>query len=461
MIRSTSLICLCAVGAFGQTLTTLASFDGTNGANPLFETVTQGRDGSFYGTTEKGGNAVYGTIFKITPDGHLTSLHRFRDTDGYHPWGGLTLANDGEFYGTTTRGGKHDGTLFTITADGTLTTIYNFCSKAQCADGGGPVGGPIQASNGDFYGATGSGGTGYSGTIYKMAPSGKLDTLYNFGNSAGPSGAMVQATDGNLYGTTSGDVSMIFKITPGGAFTELYVFQCDAGCADGASPNPGLMQGSDGMLYGTTGWGAGATSYGTIFRMTLDGSISTLYTFCSLPNCADGASPDYGLVEGTDGNFYGTTFAGGANDQTQGTIFQITPAGVLTTLYTFCAQPNCPDGNNPMGGLTQGTDGAFYGTTNRGGTNPNDGTVFKLSTGLGPFVKTVPATGKAGSTVTILGTNLTGATSVTFNGTSATFVVSRATAIQATVPDGATTGSVEVSTPGGTLTSNVLFRVAR
>lgn len=98
--------------------------------------------------------------------------------------------------------------------------------------------------------------------------------------------------------------------------------------------------------------------------------------------------------------FYGTTDVGGANGA--GTIFRITPSGTFTTLYSFCAQPGCLDGIGPYGGLVQGTDGSFYGTTGYGGSS-NDGLVFKLSMGLGPFVKTVPTAGIVGRTVTILG----------------------------------------------------------
>jgi uncharacterized repeat protein (TIGR03803 family) len=127
-------------------------------------------------------------------------------------------------------------------------------------------------------------------------------------------------------------------------------------------------------------------------------------------------------------------------------------------LHSFCLQNNCTDGANPLAGLVQDTNGIFYGTTAYGGAN-GDGTVFSLSVGLGPFVKTNPTSGKVGKAVKILGTNLTGSTSVTFNGTAATFTVKSKSEITTTVPTGATTGTVQVVTPGGTLSSNVPFRV--
>ena len=193
------------------------------------------------------------------------------------------------------------------------------------------------------------------------------------------------------------------------------------------------------------------------FSVVSNGKLTTLYTFCSLSNCADGTGPYAPLIQASDGNFYGTTGYGGANGG--GTIFEITQAGTLTTLYSFCAQSNCADGRAPVAALVQNTNGTFYGTSYLGGTS-NDGTVFSLAAGLAPFVETQPGRGKVGQNVEILGTNLTGSTSVTFNGTPAAFTVESGSYIKTTVPAGATTGKVEVVTPSGTLSSNVPFRVA-
>jgi uncharacterized repeat protein (TIGR03803 family) len=169
------------------------------------------------------------------------------------------------------------------------------------------------------------------------------------------------------------------------------------------------------------------------------------------------------LVRGTDGNFYGTSSEGGsgayAGGTLGGTVFQITPEGAFTLLYSFCSQSNCTDGTNPNAGLVQATDGNFYGTTYEGGTDEPAGTVFKLATGLHHFVETLPSSGAEGRSVTILGTNLTGATAVTFNGISAVFTVVSATEITTTVPSGATSGTVEVVVPAGTLKSNASFIV--
>jgi uncharacterized repeat protein (TIGR03803 family) len=197
-----------------------------------------------------------------------------------------------------------------------------------------------------------------------------------------------------------------------------------------------------------------------VFKITSSGILTTLHSF----NGTDGQFPAAALVQATDGSFYGTTEYGGANNNCYsghgcGTIFKITASGTLTTIYSFCPLYNCPDGETPSAGLVQDTNGKLYGTTSIAGANGNYGTVFSLSVGLGPFAETRPTSGKVGKAVQILGTKLTGATSVTFNGTTATFTVKSKSEITTTVPTGATTGTVQVVTPGGTLSSNEPFRI--
>jgi uncharacterized repeat protein (TIGR03803 family) len=266
-----------------------------------------------------------------------------------------------------------------------------------------------------------------------------------------------------FYGTTWGGgaygVGTVFKIIPGRTLTTLHSFDG----TDGSDfPGSGVVQATDGNLYGTTV--NNPSGLGTVFKMTPVGALTTLHTF----DGTDGQYPYAGLVQATDGNLYGTTFFGGAAPPNCGTavgnlpcgsVFKITREGTLTTLYSFCPQTPCTDGTAPLAGLMQATNGNFYGTSSGGGTY-NDGTIFRLSARLGPFVETLPSSGKVGTAVTILGNNLTGSTSVTFNGKSATFTVnSTGTAIKTTVPSGATTGKVKVTTPSRTLTSNLNFRV--
>jgi uncharacterized repeat protein (TIGR03803 family) len=456
-----------AIAAPAQTFTTLVSFDGTNGANPFLMSLVQGRDGSFYGATERGGNATCnlgcGTVFKITGVGTLETLYNFCEqpacTDGGFPYAGLLLAADGNFYGTTTTGGIGGGTVFKITSAGALTTLHSFGS----ADGFSPFGALIQAANGDLYGTTAYGGTNCAapgcGTVFKISPAGSLTTLHNFDGSHGalPLGGLIQGTNGHFYGTTyqGGPTNngTIFEITPDGTLRTLHSFNG----SDGDSPYAGLIQGRDRNLYGTSALGGNSAcefGCGTVFMMSPSGALTTLHSF----NGSDGAYPYAGLIQGTDGNLYGVTFGGGITT-TNGTVFEITQGDKLITLHAF----NGEDGANSYGGLFQGTNGGFYGATSYGGAFECGvnacGTVYKLDLDLGPFVAVVSAAGRIGQTGGILGQGFTGTTSVSLNGTPATYTVVSDTFIRATVPPGATTGFVTVTTPSGTLTSNVPFRV--
>jgi uncharacterized repeat protein (TIGR03803 family) len=489
--RAYAVLVLCATTAMAlsaQTFTTLHSFDLTDGAYVVAGLV-QATNGDLYGTTGSGGTNGSGTVFKITPNGTLTTLYSFCSqsncTDGAGP-NQLIQATNGDFYGTASSGGANgSGTIFKITPSATLTTLYSFCSQSGCLDGSGPYAGLVQATNGDFYGTTTGGGANpfggdLGGTIFKITPSGTLTTLYSFCSQIGcadgqdPLWGLVQAPNGDFYGTTSNGgfscagppghgCGTIFKITPGGTLTTLFAFPLcsQSGCPDGFY-DPTLVRATNGNFYGTTSNGGLPTSAGTVFKITPSGTLTTLYSFCAQINCTDGADPLAPLVQATDGDFYGTTCCGGVNGP-YGTIFKITPSGTLATLYTFCSQTSCTDGDEPQAALVQATNGDFYGTTLEGGLSSacsgGCGTVFRLSLGLGPFVETQTTSGEVGAVVKILGTDLTGSTSVAFNGTEAVFTVVAPSLITTTVPAGATSGKVRVVTPSGTLSSNVPFRV--
>jgi uncharacterized repeat protein (TIGR03803 family) len=476
--RACAVLALCATTAIAlpaqiATLTTIHRFCSQSGCpdgSDPFAGLVQATNGDLYGTTLSGGTSgtnSAGTIFKITPGGTLTTLYSFCSqtncTDGADPYAGLVQASNGDLYGTTYFGGTNgQGTVFKITQGGTPTTLYSFCSQSGCTDGADPYAGLVQAANGDFYGTTVYGGADGFGTVFKITPSGTLTTLYRFcsdypscTDGADPYAGLVQAANGDFYGTTygggaNGNYGTVFKITPGGTLTTLYSFCSQSGCTDGDHPEAGLVQAADGDFYGTTS-GSGF-SIATVFKITPTGTLTTLHSF---NGTTDGATPAAGLVQATNGDFYGTA-SSGANGY--GTVFKITPSGTLTTLYRFCHQTHCPDGATPHAGLVQDTNGDFYGTTIEGGSN-NDGTVFRLSVGLGPFVKPRPPYGKVEAAVKILGTNLTGAASVSFNGTAAVFTVVSSSEITTTVPAGASSGEVQVVTPSGTLSSNASFRV--
>jgi len=447
------LFATATVPLFSQTFTSLVSFDGPNGSNPSF--IMQGPDGNLWGTTPSGGvKTNCGTIYKMTLAGKLFEQYIFNCTIGNQPEG-LILGTDGNFYGVTFFGGTgNGGTVFKLTPNRELTTLSNFTVNGT--GGSGPTG-LVQAGDGDFYGATYGGGTDLVGTLFKMTSAGSLTTLYQFDftHGAQPFAAPVLGIDGDFYGTTyaggAHGQGTVYKITPGGDLTVLHNFP-ESG-SDGFSP-ASLVQGRDGNFYGTTSYG-GTNGDGTVFKITPTGALTILHSFDE----TDGRSPA-DLVQATDGNFYGATGYGGTDDGA-GTIFKMTPTGEVTTLHNFDGS----DGSNPFT-LFQGTNGNIYGTTNGGGDLNCDpsygcGTVYSLALGLRTFVETVPSRGTPGTAVIILGTNLTGATSVSFNGTTAAFTVVSGSEITTTVPTGATTGKVMVTTKRGTISSNARFVVTK
>jgi uncharacterized repeat protein (TIGR03803 family) len=398
---------LAGLAAHGQKLTTLYTFcaQGTDapcndGAAPDASLI-QGSDGNFYGTTIGGGLYGEGTVFRVTPSGTLTTIYSFCKlggadcTDGAQPQGGVIEGSDGNFYGTTSSGGipqTYDlcnlptpftcGTVFKLTPSGELTTLHSFCSQVSstngCLDGANPNG-LVLGSDGNFYGTAPGGNAG--GTIFEISPSGTFNTVYAFceqvGCTYGP-GGLVLGSDGNFYGATGAGYGesiingSVFKLTPGGVLTNLAYFCNVSGCLAGGSPASRLVEGSDGNFYGTTTEGE---LDGSVFRVAPTGGGTTLHLFCSLADCADGAAPYGGLIQGTDGNFYGTTYLGGGGAQSEcisgvygcGTIFKISPTTLtLTTLHSFCngeTYPDCTDGALPIAGLVQATDFNFYGVT--------------------------------------------------------------------------------------------------
>jgi uncharacterized repeat protein (TIGR03803 family) len=380
------LLVTATVALSAQTLTTLYSFHGADGSNP-YAGLMQASNGNLYGTTSAGGANGDGTIFQITTGGTLTTMHnfnRFNPTDGSQPYAGLIQATDGNLYGTTYRGGSHNvGTVYRITTTGTMKTLHDLDYQP---DGALPYAGLVQATNGAFYGTASNGG-GEFGTAFIATAFGQYIPIYTFINSfigANPVAGLVQASNGNLYGAAASGGSdgcgALFEMTLSGAYTMVHDFTGDDGC----SPQATLFQGSDGNLYGTAsagGAGGQGHNYGTAFKITPSGTFTLLHTF----DGTDGTYPTGALIQATDGNFYGTTQYGGAYNQ--GTIFKVTPTGTVTTLYSFCPQAHCNDGANPYAGLILGSDGVFYGTTFNGGGG-NDGTVFSLFVGLSPTVKT-------------------------------------------------------------------------
>jgi len=477
------LLCLATSVLSAQTLTALADFGGgSEGTGPIG--IIQASNGNFYGVTRFAGSGPYcslsggcGTIFEITSKGKVTTFYNFCSqkscSDGAIA-NGLVQASNGNFYGTTKLRGAHDqGTIFELTPSGKFTTLYSFCAQANCPDGSGPVGRLVQGIDGDLYGLTNSGGSGKGcrhgcGTMFKLTLSGQFTSAFSFcaatncvDEGRNPQQGLTVSPNGDFYGTTFGggrpQEGIIFKITPSGSLTKLYNFYSQPNGADGWDAQAPLTLGGDGNFYGTTE-GGGTFKNGTFFKITPTGQYSVLYNFCSQTNCVDGVTPSGPIAWGSDGNLYGTA-SGGGSTQSAGTAFKITPSGQYTLLYTFCSQVLCADGIGPSG-LIQDTNGNFYGATQGGGGQTcGCGTVYSLSMGLEPFVEAEPGFAPVGKRVAILGNGLSSTSSVTFNGTPASFKVGSGTYLLATVPAGATTGPIEVTTPNGTLSSNVAFQV--
>jgi YVTN family beta-propeller protein/uncharacterized repeat protein (TIGR03803 family) len=448
-------------------LTTLYSFcsqsDCTDGQNPFAGLVLL--DGFVYGTTTYGGANQAGTVFEITPTNQFSTLYSFCSlsgcADGLYPHDGLMLASDGNLYGTTSGGSGPDlvysfGTVFGMTPEGELTTIHTF----NKIDGSHPNGGLVEGSDDLLYGVTYYGGSQYDGIIFSipvglgnvpvkgkqvnsrnvpanfglrgadleiasgitprrmgptfpLASSAKartsararattakivassatahisnketLTTILDFDGADGafPYNSLIQGTDGNLYGTIDGggafDQGTAFRVTTSGTVTTLYTFCSQTNCTDGVEPAAGLVQASNGNFYGTTSDGGANNGGGTVFEIAA-GQLTTLYSFCSQPGCTDGNASQAPLVQATNGNLYGTTYAGGAAGE--GTVFEITLSGQFTTVYSFCSLEDCADGAYPYAGLVQASNGNFYGTTSGGGATDfcsGCGTVFEIT----------------------------------------------------------------------------------
>lgn len=456
---------LATIPASAQTFQVL--YDGVRGTgtNTQDFKFTQARDGNLYVTANVGGsvngNCLFGCgqILAMTPAGVVTQIHAFDYVaEGAFPRGGLTLGTDGNLYGALV--GSANGTfgsIFKITTAGALTILHTF---SDTGDGASPNYPPIQASDGNFYGTVGSGGSSGNGVLYKLTPSGKFTVLHTFNRNVDGDGgqALVQGTDGKLYTVAaegSGCWGTVLKFTTTGTVKVLHTFACDQ--SEGISPISPLVQAADGSFYGVSNQG-GAQSSGTIWKISPSGSFKLLH---SVNGTTDGQYPGNALSLGTDGKLYGSTEYQGVNGfpGAGGTLFQFTTAGVYTVLFSFTGG-NAPSGSFPNTILAQDTNGLFYGVTAVGGGADGDGTFYDLNNGLAPFVSLQTASGKIGAQIGILGQGFTSSSVVKFGGVQAsTIVLTGSPFITTTVPAGALTGSVTVTTGATTLTSSQTFKI--
>lgn len=480
-------------------LKTIHSFTGssTDGAFPQGG-VTLGADGNFYGTTYEGGTAAAGVVFRVTPSGATTTLHSFTGgTDGAYPFAPPVEGNDGNFYGTTVNGGNTIkcnsgcGTIYKITPAGALTTLHQFA----ITDGYGPYAPLVLGTDGNFYGTTLFGTSANAGVVFRITPAGKFTVLFNFDNTHGesPYSGLVQGNDWSFYGTTiyggTKGGGVVFKITPAGKLTVLHNLN---GTTDGARPYGGLVLGTDGNFYGATSYGATINSNcsngcGVLFSITPTGSYSVLYKFDSVTGAQAQVTP----FQLTSGVVYGDTTVGGTGNVSpcftgncgvfyswknvkltafvnlmpyfgkMGRVVEFLGQGFVAgkTTVSFngtAATPTVVSGTYLTAVVPNGaTTGHVTVTTS--GTTLTSNKIFRVTPQISSFN---PSSGKVGTVVTITGVSLKQTTTVTFGGVRATsFTVQSDTQVTATVPIGAKTGNIAITTAGGSAASSGMFTV--
>jgi uncharacterized repeat protein (TIGR03803 family) len=432
------LMAFAAAPLRSQTYQDLYDFNCNTGGCDPFDSgqLTQGADGNLYGTTEDGGSNGFGTIFMVTPSGAYTDLWQFDGTNGASPIAGLTLASDGNFYGTTASGGKGYGTVFRFTPPASFTVLHVF----NYTDGDTPESAPVEAKDGNLYGAT------YSGTTYRIKlPAGTFKQLPN--NTPGFTvDPLLLASDGNLYGTTfnggpgGSGPGTVFRMTTSGAIKVIHNFTGTG--TDGAFPVSLLIQAADGNLYGTTHDG-GANNSGEVFKLTLAGSFTTLHSFDvytgSFKLNNDGGGPVAGLLAASDGNLYGANSLGGTLGN--GTLFRITTGGSFTKLYDFGTE--FESGPQPLATLVRHTNGTYYGVAD-GSSSSGSGDFYSLTptTKIPILIVEGPVWLKPGQPVEILGNNLNEVSTITFAGIQAQFQPGSNTYLVAEVPSAAVDGLI-------------------
>src|SRR5258708_1602465 len=453
-----------------------------------FSGLTLGSDGNFYGTcfSTPTGN---GSIFKLTPGGVFSDVHDFTgvngDTEPLYP---PIQATDGNYYGVTGYNPYSCGNVYKLTAAGAYTNLHTF-SGSDC----GPASSLIQGTDGNLYGTLYNCSNGILGCVYKISTAGVFTEIYDFSASSGynPCTGVIQGKNGKLYGATNtgatNNFGTIYALTTAGVFTDLHDFvqTTDASCVDNAGrTNVNLLQVTDGSFYGVNG-SYGPTGEGSIYKLT----AANVFTAFLLPTnpAVDGAAPLSTLLQNTNGLGYGAhpVLLPSSSQACEGTFFSVA-TGDAPFVHLEPSQTAEREGAHvgmfgqgftnasvvKFGGVTATSktlSGSTYltatvpaaaltgpVTVTTGTTTLTSPQTFKVKPTLPSFT---PPSGPVGTSVTITGTGLTQATKVTFNATSATFTVNSDTQITATVPTGATTGKIAITTKGGIVNSATSFTV--
>jgi uncharacterized repeat protein (TIGR03803 family) len=432
--------------------------------------------GGIFGVAETHGSGDSGTAFKITSSGVFSILHSFSDgttlNDGIYPRG-LVLGSDANYYGFTVGDGSHLGAIFRMTPAGAVTILHRFGDGTVPLDGRYPTGQLLETSPGVFYGTTGFGGGNDSGTIFRITSGGSYSLLHSFNDGSVPNDGIdpmgiTKASDGNFYGVTftggltspNGQCGVVFRFTPAGAYSIVRRFHDGSVVNDGSFPNSGLLEGADGNFYGTT-VGGGAGNHGSIFKMTKTGVTTILHSFVDISDPGD-TQPTGPLLLSQTGMIYGTSYGGPGG---AGVIYQISPSGAYSYKHVFQQAP-VTDTRGPIGGVIEGSDGSLYGAgVTSDGFYPHD-TVYKVAFLADPTVaqispSSVPA-GHAPFTLTVTGTNFFDGATIYWNGTALTTTLISSTQLSAQIPTSsvavAGTASVtvgyryEAQTPAQTLT---------
>ncbi len=435
--------------------------------------LSLGFDGNFYGTTETGGAGRTGTVFKVS-GGAMTVLHTFTDgTDGAYPWAPPVQAPDGNIYGVTYNG-SNPGKAYKITPSGVFSVLATLPSETQA-----PL---IVGIDGKLYGTTPYGGDFNRGTVFQMTTKGIVKIIHSFGaDGLVPIGPVMQAFDGKLYGTTSGGGSLsqgiVYQVTTGGTYKVLHNFQT---ATEGTGSTTGLVQGSDKFLYGMIA-GGGVNSLGSLYKVNTTGTtFAVLHSFDKL----SGGTPFSTPTLHTNGTIYGVTHTGGSQNSTYGVLYSFdaglkpfaslvviwsgkvgTPVGILGQGFSSATGVKFGSG---AGTFSVVSDTYMIATVAAGATTSNvtvlepsgnlvTPQVFKV---IPQALKFAPPSGPVGTPVVITGMSLAQTTSVTFGGVKATiFTVNSDAQVTATVPTGAKTGKVVVTTKGGSATAPGTFTV--